>query len=149
MLLRPSEALLGAERALSQAIQRSVVANSDYDATTINLLVHLALDADHRLRAATLCRRLQLSPSHVSRMLDRLEAAELVVRQPDPQDRRASLIVLTSRGQGVVDQVAPGLRAVLDEVIHGALTVGEVDALVDYLGRIEIAARNYREAPPT
>jgi len=49
-------------------------------------------------------------PSTLTGTLDRLEAAELVVREPKPQDRRSYLIRVTARGA----EVASELRARLE-----------------------------------
>ncbi|MEL7210142.1 MAG: hypothetical protein AAGK32_18255, partial [Actinomycetota bacterium] len=77
-LLRPSGALLATQIALSEAIRAGAVEGTGHDATTLDLLVRLDLAPDQRLRAVDLCRQLRLSPSHISRMLDRAEDAELV-----------------------------------------------------------------------
>ena len=45
------------------------------------------------------------NPANMTRILDRLEAKSLTIRQPDPADRRAYLIYLTDRGLGLRDQV--------------------------------------------
>ena len=82
-----------------------------------------------------------VSASHMSRVIDRVEALGLVERMPDPDDRRASLIVLTGEGHDVLAAVAPHLAAVLDRVIHDVVTPEEIDTLIDTLGRIEQAAR--------
>jgi DNA-binding MarR family transcriptional regulator len=57
----------------------------------------------HTLTPTNLARRLMLSPAGVTDRLDRLEAAGLVVRRPDPDDRRGSLVVLTPKGLELVD----------------------------------------------
>jgi DNA-binding MarR family transcriptional regulator len=45
------------------------------------------------------------TPANMTRMLDRMEAKSLVVRQADPDDRRASLVYLTAKGQALVVEV--------------------------------------------
>jgi DNA-binding MarR family transcriptional regulator len=45
------------------------------------------------------------TPANMTRMLDRMEAKSLVVRQADPADRRASLVYLTAKGQALVVEV--------------------------------------------
>ncbi len=139
-LLRPSAALLATQIALGAAIERDAVAGSDLDATTLDLLVRLSLAPDQRLRAAELCRQLQLSPSHVSRMVDRAELADLVEREPDPDDRRAKRVVLTDLGREEVDAFAPRLHTVLDRSIHRVLDRSEIEVLIDLLDRITAAA---------
>ena len=145
-LLRPSGALLATQIALSNAIDCHAVSSTGHDATTVDLLVRLELAPDRQLRAVELCRQLQLSPSHISRMLDRAEAAGLVMRGPDPSDRRANLVTITDEGQSVVERFSPRLQELLRRVIFDALSSDEIDALVGLLGRIEAAARGYRPA---
>jgi len=139
-ILQPSGALLAAQIALGAAIDRVAVAGTGYEPTTLDLLVRLELAPGRRLRAAELCSQLQLSASHVSRMLDRSEAAGLVERGPDPDDRRAKAVALTPQGRSVVDQFAPRLHTVLDACIHQTLDRAEVETLIGLLGRIEAAA---------
>lgn len=140
VILRPSGALLAAQIALRDAIEREAVAATDYDATTLDLLVRLDLAPDHRLRAVELCRRLRLSPSHISRMIDRAESAGLVAREPDPLDGRAKQVVITDAGRSIASEFAPRLHSVLQGVIHDALDETEIDTLVTLLGRIERSA---------
>jgi DNA-binding MarR family transcriptional regulator len=42
--------------------------------------------------------------STITRVVDRLEAAGLVQRMPDPEDRRAQRVTLTAQGVGIRDQ---------------------------------------------
>ncbi|MEM9563160.1 MAG: MarR family transcriptional regulator [Actinomycetota bacterium] len=142
-VLRPSGALLATQIALGAAIERHAVAPSEHDATTLDLLVRLDIGPEDGLRAAELCRQLKLSPSHISRMVDRAEAAGLVERRPDPVDRRAKVVVLTAAGRREVGRFAPRLHAVLDRVIHRVLSTEEIDRLVGYLERIEAAADTF------
>lgn len=54
------------------------------------------------LSAADLGREIGLDRTTVTRRADRLEAAGLVQRQPDPADGRATLLTLTNQGHGTV-----------------------------------------------
>ena len=139
-LLRTSGALLSAQTALSRVIACDAVDLTEQDPTTIDLLVRLDQAPDNRLRAVELSRKLLMSPSHISRMIDRAEAARLVERSADPNDRRATQIALTEHGRQVVAEFAPHLEAVIDRVINQTLTPSEAQTLVELLGRIEQAA---------
>jgi DNA-binding MarR family transcriptional regulator len=83
-----------------------------------------------------LARLLMLSPAGMTNRVDRLEAAGLVERRPDPNDRRSSLVVLTGAGKDLADAAVTehvaneagllsGLtgaeRRTLDELLHKLL----------------------------
>lgn len=144
-VMAPSGALLATQIALSHAINRRAVDLVEHDSTTLDLLTRLALDPDQRLRGVELCRQLMLSPSHISRRIDRAEQEGLVRREPDPSDRRAQLVTLTDAGREVVGRFAPLLSSVLTEVIHDTLSPDEIASLISMLGRLEAAARHSAE----
>ena len=142
-VLRPSGALLGAQIALSAAIDSRAVASIGQDPTVVELLVRLDLAPGQKLRAVDICGQLMLSPSHISRVIDKAEAAGLVKRGPDPSDRRASLITISTEGKRIVADFAPRLHAVLNTAIFDVLSPAEIQTLVGSLERIETAARDF------
>lgn len=140
--LRPSASLLAAQIALGSAIDRCAVAGLDTDPTITDLLVRLETAPDRRLRAVEICRQLLLSPSHISRVIDRAEQAGLVERHPDPDDRRASLVVATEAGRALAARFLPRLDEVLERTIYSTLDSDEVETLIGLLDRVEAAARS-------
>jgi DNA-binding MarR family transcriptional regulator len=58
--------------------------------------------AGGRLGLSDLATRVWLSPSGVSKLLDRMNAAGLVVREPDLEDARSSFAVITAAGESLV-----------------------------------------------
>jgi len=60
---------------------------------------------------------LEVEPITLSRMIDRLEEANLVERRPDPADRRAWQIFLTPKALPILDQ----LRVLAEGMIEAAL----------------------------
>lgn len=58
------------------------------------------------LRQAVLAERMGLAPMSLSVFLDRLECAGLVVRDTDPQDRRAKIVRLSPTARPILDQIA-------------------------------------------
>ncbi|MFI9269157.1 MarR family winged helix-turn-helix transcriptional regulator [Kitasatospora sp. NPDC052896] len=64
--------------------------------------------------AAELASEVGLDRSGVTRRASRLEEAGLVRREPDPADRRASLLILTDEGERVVDVTRRRLAAHID-----------------------------------
>jgi DNA-binding MarR family transcriptional regulator len=55
--------------------------------------------------------RLQVHPTSITSIIDRLEAAGLVVRRPHPQDGRAVLAEITDAGREVVEAATADLVA--------------------------------------
>lgn len=53
-------------------------------------------------RLSELARGANITPQAMGELVDELEALQYVVRRPDPTDRRAKLIVLTSKGQACI-----------------------------------------------
>ncbi|MEM9517554.1 MAG: MarR family winged helix-turn-helix transcriptional regulator [Actinomycetota bacterium] len=138
-LLRPSGALLAADAVLGRCFD---VASEEVgvDPTTMDLLVRLDQADGQRLRVVDLSRQLFLSPSHMSRRVERAVGDGLVERLADPDDRRASLIGLTDHGRAQLRSFAPYARRVVDAAITTPLAADELDTLIDLLGRIEAAA---------
>jgi DNA-binding MarR family transcriptional regulator len=61
----------------------------------------------YALRPGELMRTTMLSSGGMTKRLDRLAEAGLVDRRPDPDDRRGTLVRLTSAGRRVVDEALP------------------------------------------
>ncbi|ONI77880.1 MarR family transcriptional regulator [Actinosynnema sp. ALI-1.44] len=61
--------------------------------------------------AADLASEVGLDRSGVTRRASRLEQAGLLCREPDPLDRRATLLVLTEHGERAVDELRRRLAA--------------------------------------
>jgi DNA-binding MarR family transcriptional regulator len=55
------------------------------------------------MRLSDLAERLRIVPRSTTEVVDALEAAGLVERRPDPDDRRATLVTLTPRGTEVAE----------------------------------------------
>jgi DNA-binding MarR family transcriptional regulator len=133
---RPSGWLLEAQTALSAAIERFAVARTDYTATVLDLVARLRFAEGHTLRGVELGRQLSKTAGYVSRVIDQAEDAGLVVRKPDPDDRRAQLITLTKKGNRAFDEVAPYTNAVLERTIYASLEEEEVETLVRLLRKV-------------
>jgi DNA-binding MarR family transcriptional regulator len=64
-----------------------------------------ALAADEPARVGELAVRLSVESSHVTRMVQTMERAGYVRREPDPEDGRAQLVQLTDLGRWAVDRM--------------------------------------------
>ena len=109
-------------------------------------LVMLALWGDEPLSVTELSRKLELDAGTLSRLLKRLEAADLVTRDRNPADERTLAVALTPRGRELRTQAleVPGtILARLD------MDLEDLVALRDRLtGVIEAAKAATREPAP-
>lgn len=69
-------------------------------------------------------------------LIDRLEIAELVERQPDPNDRRAKRIYMTAKGKKLLGKLAKIAEKVNEEVTQD-LTAEDVDLIEEGLSHIK------------
>jgi DNA-binding MarR family transcriptional regulator len=61
----------------------------------------------YALTPTQLLRTMMLSSGGMTKRLDRLAAAGLIERRPDPKDRRGILVRLTHRGKATIDRLLP------------------------------------------
>ncbi len=88
--------------------------------------------------------------SHLSRIAARLEARGWLRRDPDPDDGRATLAVLTDAGWDTVVGAAPGHVAQVQRLVFHGLSTAEVEHLGRIGEHIVHAARpDLRLPPPT
>ena len=97
------------------------------------VMAHIDIDGGTRL--STIAARANITPQAVGELVDDLERLGYVVRQPDPDDRRAKRIVLTDRGR---ESVAAALDtiATLEAELEDLLGSDKVAELHDSLSRI-------------
>ena len=82
-------------------------------------------------------RAMMLSSGGVTKRLDRLEAAKLVERHPDPADRRGVLISLTPTGLELIDDVIVAITSHENDLVTAAVaTQRDRRALRDGLRRL-------------
>lgn len=85
--------------------------------------------------AADLCRRLDLDPSYLSRIIGEFAERGWVTRTPAPEDARRSLVELTPAGRAAFAPLDAASRAQLREWLQ-PLGPGERDRLVAAMGTI-------------
>jgi len=73
---------------------------------------------------------LDLGPSGISGLVDRMIAAKLIQRRPDPEDGRAWRLWLTPAGRAALAETKAGLSE-----INARLTEGFTDAELDVVSR--------------
>ena len=111
------------------------------------VLSHLARHEGVNL--VTLAGILDIRPISLVRLLDRLEAAEFVVRRPDPDDRRVRVLALTAKALPIVERIDGLTRKIYDELQLG-ISKAEASQLHALLFRVgsNLAGR-LGENPPS
>jgi DNA-binding MarR family transcriptional regulator len=100
-------ALLTAHARVTRRISRDLAEAGLPDLSWYDLLWSLYRRPDRRLRVNELAREVVLSPTAMSRFVDRVEAAGYVRREPDPADRRALRVAITDEGVALLRRMRP------------------------------------------
>ena len=104
-------------------------------------LVLLTFSQRGSLPLSKIGERLQVHATSVTNVIDRLEAAGLVRREPNPRDGRGTLAVITDEGRRVADEAT----AVLNQARFGLDALDQVDLkrLFDVLRELRLDASDF------
>ena len=91
--------------------------------------------ADRALRLSELAAQLGIVPRSATSVVDDLEAAGLVARHPDPNDRRATLVTLTPAGTQILTTLRHNRREAMATQLT-RLTPTEQSTLIHLLQRL-------------
>jgi len=99
-------------------LDRGLIESHGISVREFDVLITLFNAPDYRLRMTELADRIMLTPSGLSRLVDRLERGHLVERQVDRVDARSVHTVLTDAGLTRLDEA----RATHNSVIRSHYT---------------------------
>jgi DNA-binding MarR family transcriptional regulator len=100
-------AFLNAHARVTRAIGRDLAEAGLPDLSWYDLLWTLYRQPGRSLRVKELADEVVLSPTAMSRFVDRVEAAGCVRRERDPDDRRALQVTLTDEGVALLRRMWP------------------------------------------
>ena len=112
----------------------------DLDPTSITAIS--VLDRLGPLRPSALAEHLVTGASNISKVLARLEAAELAERRKDEADARATLIHLTAAGNEVAAAFVRAGDGMLDELLDG-WSDKERSLLTQLTQRLDVSTRAF------
>jgi len=95
-------------------------------------------------RSTDIACALNFAPRTVTEAIDGLERDKLVVRKPDPEDRRAKIVSITDVGR-IVLEAAEHPRKQLIEEIFSALNDEQLDQMHDIVSRLVAKADEIRK----
>jgi len=111
------------------------------------VLVYLSEADDQALRMCDLARRLQLSPSGLTRRLDGMVKAGWVRRQNSQIDRRVMLAELTDAGRTALDDAAPGHVASVRRHLIDRLDRHQVQVMAEIFTAVGDGLRKESDVP--
>ena len=103
---------------------------------SFDILIRLARSEGNELRMSELAAQASLTPSGLTRAVDRLQQQGLVNRRSCPDDRRGSFAQLTPAGRSLMDEMLPEHLAQIDEILDEVFTPDEEAQLSSYLRRL-------------
>ena len=106
-----------------------------------DVLVAVASAPERRLRMSALADKLVLTRSGATRLVDKLEAGNLVRREQAGEDGRGSVVVLTPAGRQALRRAWPAYAEGINELFLSRLSRREVVTIAAALDRVRQAAR--------
>ena len=106
-------------------------------------LVLLTFSSTGALPLSKIGERLQVHATSVTNVIDRLEAAGLVQREPNPRDGRGTLAVITEQGRQVADAATRELHRT--DFGLQALDRDELQRLFTILRRLRVDAGDFED----
>lgn len=134
-------ALITANALVLEKIERALAEAGLPPLGWYDVLLELSGVPDGRLRMHELARAVVLSRSGLTRLVDRLERAGLLRREPDPDDRRGSFASITGDGREMLRRMWPVYAAGIAGHFGEHLTDEEARVVAGALGRVAGAAR--------
>ena len=106
-----------------------------FDITAAQMIVLACVANKEADSPAGLCKNISYDPGAMTRMIDRLEQKGLVRRNPNPDDRRATNLEITTAGRALYPQLLAAKEAVQVQFLHG-FSEREARTLEQMLNRI-------------
>ena len=129
-------------RRLVDAIDRDLQQAGRLPLSSYDVLIELQEAPDHRLRMAELARRVVLSRSGLTRLVDRLEGEGYLTREQAPGDRRGFYATITEQGVSALRTAWPIYSRGIQRYFAEALSTEEAETLAALLQKI---ADHFRE----
>jgi DNA-binding MarR family transcriptional regulator len=131
--LRAWRAFLDAQSRVLRRLEADLITADRMTLAEFDVLIQLRLARDGQLRMTDLSERVRLSPSGITRLVDRLAAQGLVKRGHCKSDRRGTWAILTAGGRARVDRARPSHLRSVREHFAKLLPPDQLDLVADAL----------------
>jgi MarR family transcriptional regulator, 2-MHQ and catechol-resistance regulon repressor len=129
--------LVEASSQLERRLGRALEAQCGLPHVWFEVLIRLARSTGGRLTMGALAEQVALTTGGITRLIDRMQAAGYVQRQPGHADRRVSYTAITDSGRAKLDEAATFHAANL-RTAFAAISDRDRDRLDALLGRLRI-----------
>jgi MarR family 2-MHQ and catechol resistance regulon transcriptional repressor len=128
--------LLGAHSALTRELNAALVASHGLTINDYGCLLLLSRAGEEGMRRIDLANELQLSPSGITRLLDRLEDQGYVGKGECKEDARVSYAILTGAGREKIKAAWPDHVDAVERRVGSVLSEEEIATLGELLARL-------------
>ena len=128
--------LASAYATLTREFSASLLEKHGLTINDYGCLLLLSRAGEEGMRRIDLANELRLSPSGITRLLDRLEDQDLVGKGACKEDARVSYAILTDAGLAKLKDAAPGHIEDIERRLADVLDEDEMQTLTELLGRI-------------
>ena len=134
--LRAWRAIMESHGAVIALLGDQLRREADMDLQTYDALLHTYEAREAGIRMTELARRVVMSKSGLTTMVDRLEARGWFERIPDPEDRRAIRIIVTKQGREVFRSAARTHMAGIESFFGMHVSDAEARVIAEALDRV-------------
>lgn len=128
--------LVRAQQTVLAAVEADLKAAGFPPLAWYDVLLELSREDSAALRPLEIERRVLLAQYNLSRLIDRLEKASLVTRQPCPADRRGQLVRLTPAGRRLQQRMWPAYATAIQRHVATRLSDKEATTLALLLDKL-------------
>ena len=128
--------LISAYSVLVRELSALLVERHGLTVNDYGTLLLLSRNRDEGMRRIDLANELNLSPSGITRLLDRLEDQGLVGKGECKSDARVSYAILTDEGLEKLREASPGHIEDIESRLGSVLSKEEMKTLAELLGRL-------------
>ena len=138
---------LRAHQQVSDDLNRNLLDERRLSLSWYDVLLQLSESEDGRLRLQDLAERVLYSRSGLTRLIDRMEKAGFVSREPCPDDRRGTYAVLTPEGKRTLRRAAPAHLRAIEQYFFSKLSDAEIAVLGTAMGKVLEGTRCANDSP--
>lgn len=127
---------LRAHQQIAELLNKNLVEERQLSLPWYDVLLQLSSSGEDRLRLQDLADRVLYSRSGLTRLIDRMESAGLVCREPCPDDKRGTFAVLTAAGKRELRRAAPTHLRSIEEHFFSKLSDDEIEILGEAMTKV-------------